>query len=60
MPERPPASYATAYCRFRGKLRQSSKVLLRDTKVALRGQIPRGVSSDHVLTRVFGDTSSKA
>ena len=42
-----------------GKLRQSSKVLKRDTK--LRYVVnPRGVSSDHVLTRVFGDTFRKA
>ena len=28
----------------------------RDTKVALRGQL-RGVSSDHVCNRAFGDAS---
>ena len=27
----------------------------RNTKVALRGVIPRGVSSCHVLLRAFGD-----
>ena len=27
----------------------------RSTKVALRGTIPRGVSSHHVLTQAFGD-----
>jgi len=36
-----------------GKLRQSKTK--RDTKVALRGQVPRGVSSDHVLSQAFGD-----
>ena len=35
------------------KLRQSKSK--RDTKVALRGQVPRGVSSDHVYSRAFGD-----
>ena len=38
------------------KLRQSKSK--RDTKVALRGQIPRGVSSHHVYSRVFGDAFS--
>ena len=52
-PERPPATYATAY---RALSKTSPKLNYRhDTKVALRGQVPRGVSSDHVCNRAFGD-----
>ena len=47
------AAYATAYdaCSEIANF----QVLKRNTKVALRGTIPRGVSSHHVLRRAFGD-----
>ena len=52
-PERILATYATAYYRL---IQNFAKVKTkRDTKVALRGQVPRGVSSDHVLSWAFGD-----
>ena len=51
-PERIPAR-TQQRIKLQVKLRQSKTK--RDTKVALRGQVPRGVSSDHVLSRAFGD-----
>ena len=47
------AAYATAYdasCEI-----AKFQIAKRSTKVALRGQIPRGVSSHHVLLWAFGD-----
>ena len=52
-PERTPATYATAYDALNRN--RQFQVVKRNTKVALRGQVPRGVSSDHVCNRAFGD-----
>ena len=46
-PERPPATYATAYYRYHENFAKVDKARY---EVALRGSIPRGVSSDHVLS----------
>ena len=52
-----PSTYATAYCR---SIENFAKVKSkRDTKVALRGQVPRGVSSDHVYSQAFRDAFNR-
>ena len=48
-----------AYATLRMTLHVKSPIseVERSTEVALRGTIPRGVSSHHVLLRAFGDAS---
>ncbi len=48
-----PGTYATAYTCFNGNFAKVKDKAVYE--VALRGQVPRGVSSDHVLSKAFGD-----